>query len=239
MISIHWLLAGLLVVAVAGAALVWLISRPFRLTLPRMTRLDKFFADATLRESWRIPAGARCEGAPFTWPADGYAGFFWGDSFSPPRRHTGLDIFGGREPGETPIYAVHDGFLTRLADWKSSVILRIPSDPLQPGRQIWLYYTHMADIDGNSFISADFPPGTSEAVVKEGQLLGYMGDYSGSPGNPTGVHLHFSIVLSGRDGSFLNESQLRNTLDPSAYFGRTMANDDRADPIPPCLSQVE
>ena len=44
-----------------------------------------------------------------------------------------------------PVYSASDGFLTRQADWKSSLIIRVPDDPLQPGRQIWIYYTHIAD----------------------------------------------------------------------------------------------
>ena len=39
--------------------------------------------------------------------------------------------------------------------------LRLPDDPLYPGRQIWLYYTHMADKSGEQdFIEDAFPPGT-------------------------------------------------------------------------------
>ena len=113
--------------------------------------------------------------------------------------------------GITPIYAAYDGYLTRQPDWKSTVIIRIPQDPLQPDRQIWTYYTHMADQQGNDFISGDFPPGTSEAFVPAGTLLGYQGNFSGTPGNPTGVHLHFSIVKDDGDGNFLNETILENT----------------------------
>ncbi|MEZ4516970.1 MAG: hypothetical protein R3C44_09080 [Chloroflexota bacterium] len=55
----------------------------------------------------------------------------------------------------------------------------MPDDPLQPGRQIWLYYAHMADREGNSFIVDAFPPGISEVYVEQGTLLGYTGDYNG------------------------------------------------------------
>jgi hypothetical protein len=102
---------------------------------------------------------------------------------------------------------------------RSAVIQRLPSDPLQPGRQIWLYYTHMADPDGYSFISPDFPPGTPEVYIEAGRLLGSQGNYTGDPLNPSGVHLHFSIVLSDAQGNFLNELNIHNTLDPSPYFG--------------------
>ena len=94
-----------------------------------------------------IPAGTRCERAPFIFPVDGVAGYIWGDSFSPAHRHQGVDIFTGTAPGVTPIIAAADGYIMREPYWKAALIQRIPSDPLNPGRQIWLYYTHLADGD--------------------------------------------------------------------------------------------
>jgi peptidoglycan LD-endopeptidase LytH len=166
-----------------------------------------------------VHAGERCAEAPFLIPTDGMIGYFWDDSFQVGLRHQGIDIFAGTEPGVTPVRAAYTGYLTRLPDWKSAVIIRIPDDPLQPGRQIWTYYTHMADPKGNSFIVADFPPGTSEMFVEAGALLGYQGDYSGDPSNPVGVHLHFSVVQDGGQGHFRNELDIRNTFDPSPYLG--------------------
>ena len=64
-----------------------------------------------------------------------------------------------RKAHSMPSLRIQAGAQGRLPEWKSSVIVRVPSDPLQPGRQIWLYYTHMADAFGNSYIAADFPPG--------------------------------------------------------------------------------
>ncbi len=183
---------------------------------------------------WAVQAGDRCSDAPFSMPTSGYIGFLWDDSFRPGHRHSGLDIFGGTDNGITPIYAAYDGYLTRQSDWKSTVIIRIPSDPLQPDRQIWTYYTHMADEQGNDFISEDFPPGTSEVFVKAGTLLGYQGNYSGTPGNPTGVHLHFSIVEDDGDGQFLNETMIENTLDPSPYFNIILNANLSPPEIPVC-----
>ena len=75
------------------------------------------------------------------------------------RRHTGLDIFGDGAPGTVPVYAAYDGYLTRLPDWKSTVIIR-HDDPLQPGRTIWTYYTHMASQDGEILVCRRrFPTG--------------------------------------------------------------------------------
>ncbi|MFN7037793.1 MAG: hypothetical protein ACK4SN_15645, partial [Bellilinea sp.] len=124
------------------------------------------------------------------------------------------------------VYAAYDGYLSRLADWKSTLIIRIPQDPLQPGRQIWTYYTHLADEAGHSLIAPQFPPGTSEVFVQRGTLLGFQGNYSGTPNAPVGVHLHFSIVKDDGQGHFLNELEIANTLDPSPYFNlRLNAND--------------
>jgi hypothetical protein len=57
-------------------------------------------------------------------------------------------------------------------------------------------------------------------------LLGYQGDYSGEPGKPVGVHLHFSIVKDNGNGTFLNELEINNTLDPSPYLGLTLNKND-------------
>jgi hypothetical protein len=112
--------------------------------------------------------------------------------------------------------------------------MRIPDDPLQPGRQIWLYYTHMANANGTSYISPEFPPGTEEVFVEAGTLLGYQGNYSGDPDNPTGVHLHFSIVRDDGQGGFRNELDIDNTLDPSPYFQLPLNSQMNRDVIPVC-----
>ncbi|HOJ00288.1 MAG TPA: M23 family metallopeptidase [Anaerolineaceae bacterium] len=185
---------------------------------------------------WSVQARTRCGEAPFMLPTSGLIGYLWDDSFRIGHHHQGIDIFGGTAAGITPVYAAYDGYLTRLSDWKSSVIMRIPDDPLQPGRQIWTYYTHMADKNGESYIVADFPPGTEEVFVKAGTLLGYQGNYSGSANNPTGVHLHFSIVLSGADGNFKNELKIENTIDPSPYFGLPLNGKENKGEVPVCSS---
>ncbi len=160
-------------------------------------------------------------------PTDGLVGYLWDDSFKIGHRHQGIDIFAGTDAGVTPVYAAYDGYLTRQSDWKSTIIIRIPSDPLEPGRQIWIYYTHLADANGNSLINVDFPPGSSEVPVKAGMPLGFQGNYSGTPGSPVGVHLHFSIVKDDGNGRYLNELEINNTLDPSPYFGLTLNKNDQ------------
>ena len=219
-----FLLALLLV---AGAAVVYGLSR-YVFTSPRTTRLMAYLRNPQAHPDWTLQPGEKCGSAPFAYPTRGMVGYVWDDSFNPGHRHQGIDLFGGEQPGLTPVYAAYDGFLSRQLDWKSSLIIRIPSDPLQPGRQIWTYYTHMADENGKSFIAADFPPGTAEKFVKAGTLLGYQGNYSGNVGRPVGVHLHFSVVLDNGQGGYLNELEIANTLDPSPYFGRYLDAKDAA-----------
>ncbi len=207
---------------VGGLVVGYQFYRQVRPAAERLGRLRLYWTDPTRYDSWSIRAGERCREAPFLLPTDGYIGFFWGDSFRPGRAHQGLDIFGPTGPdglGQTPIVAAYDGYLTRLPEWRSAVIIRHPQDPLQPGRPIWTYYTHMADSQGTSFIDEAFPPGTSELFVRAGTLLGYQGNYSGDPLSPTGMHLHFSIVLDDGEGRFRNELEIDNTLDPTPYLG--------------------
>ena len=163
-----------------------------------------------------------CPGAPFILPADGFIGLLFGDPHGPysaANPHQGIDIFSQTEPGITPVYAAYDGYVTREADWRSTLIMRVPEDPLQPDRQIWLYYTHMADREGNDFIVDAFAPGTRELFVEQGTLLGYTGDYNGNATRTVWVHLHFSVVQDDGNGRYRNELDISNTLDPSPYLG--------------------
>jgi hypothetical protein len=96
----------------------------------------------------------------------------------------------------------------------------------------------MADSEGNSFISEQFPPGTEEVFVEAGTLLGYAGDYSGDPLNPTGLHLHFSVVKDDGDGNFLNELEIENTYDPSPYFNLPVNDNLNPDDFPRCAVET-
>lgn len=231
--SIKWFLIPLVIILLTTLGYVYF--RFGRVSTIRTRRVISWINDPSSHSDWLITAKTRCTPTtPFAFPSEGYIGYLWDDSFRPGHRHQGIDIFSKEGSGDTPIYAAYAGYLTRLADWKSTVIIRIPDDPLQPGRQIWTYYTHMADAAGNSYIVDDFPPGTSEVFVEEGTLLGYMGNYSGTPGNPTGIHLHFSIVLDDGQGHFLNELKIQNTLDPSPYFDLPLDGPSNRDQIPKC-----
>jgi murein DD-endopeptidase MepM/ murein hydrolase activator NlpD len=224
------------IVIIAAIVIGYQIYNRFRPTVGRVARLRQYLAVPDEHRDWLIQAGESCGESPFVLPTDGYIGFFWGDSFYPGHGHQGLDIFGPGGLGSTPVVAVYDGYLTRLPEWRSAVIIRIPDDPFRSGRQIWIYYAHMADAEGNSFIVPDFPPGTYEKFVSSGTLLGYQGNYSADPANPTGVHLHFSIVKDDGQGEFMNELEITNTLDPSPYLGVDV-NADRVGNEPAVCSE--
>lgn len=178
----------------------------------------------------------RCAGAPFVVPSAGWLGVLYGDSILGTSNHSGLDIFGLNGNGVTPVYAAYDGYLTRRPEWTSAVIIR-HNDPLQPGRQIWTYYTHMADTSGHSYILPQIPPGTEELPVKQGTLLGYQGDYNGQSWRAIDTHLHFSIVEDDGLGQFRNETDRTNTLDPSPYLGMRL-NTACADRPPVCRPDI-
>lgn len=229
-------LSGLVV---AFIVIGYFIYRKYLTDANRSVRVVAWLRDPQAHPEWALQAGDRCGEAPFVYPTNGFVGYLWDDSFRINHRHQGIDIFGGEDPGKTPVRAAHAGYLTRMADWKSSLIIRIPNDPLYPGRQIWTYYTHLADSDGNSYIEPQFPAGTQEVYVEAGTLLGYQGNYSGDPYNPTGVHLHFSIVKDdpSNPGYFLNELEIRNTLDPSPYFGLPLNAKTNQGAVPVCTAE--
>ncbi|MBP8948153.1 MAG: hypothetical protein KBG73_04880 [Candidatus Promineofilum sp.] len=193
---------------------------------PQSERFRQWWqGDAAQRQALITTQRERCPGAPFVLPADGFIGLLYGDPrgpYSAAAPHQGIDIFSPGEAGVIPVYAAYDGYITREAGWRSALIQRVPADPLQPDRAIWLYYAHMADSDGNSFIEPAFPPGVAELFVPQGTLLGYTGDYNGDSLRNIWVHLHFSIVLDDGRGDYTNELEFANTVDPSPYLGMSL-----------------
>ena len=224
------LIAILTAIMVAGAYLYF----SFRRSSARTLQVFNWFRDPASRPELMMRAGTRCGDAPFIFPTDGLVGFIWDDSFRMGHHHQGIDIFAGTEAGITPVIAAYPGYLTRQTDWKSSVIIRVPDDPLQPGRQIWVYYTHMANPGGSSLISEEFPMGISEVYIEAGTFLGFQGNYSGDTSNPVGVHLHISIVKDDGFGNFKNELDFNNTYDPSPYLGLPLNANENQDTIPTC-----
>ncbi len=223
---IKWLLAGLITLAIFGAILYVINGGTLR--------EQKSAATPNLPV---VTGQMQCSGAPFIMPSGGWPGVLYGDSILGTVNHSGLDIFGQAGNGVTPVYAVYDGYLSRPADWTSAVIIRHPKDPLQPGRQIWTYYTHMADTNGHSYIIDQIPPGVEELPVKQGTLLGYQGDYNGQSWRQIDTHLHFSIVQDDGTGKFLNETDRANTIDPSPYLGMRL-NTTCADRPPVCRPDI-
>jgi hypothetical protein len=235
---IKYFLIPSLVILTVGVGYVIFQSRQG--SVYRTRKVIQWIRNPQNHSEWSTPALSRCfPSTPFLFPTEGFIGYLWDDSFRPGHRHQGIDIFSNSRPGETPVYAAYDGYLTRLPEWQSSLIIRVPNDPLAPGRQIWIYYTHLADESGKSYIETNFPPGTQDVFVEEGTLLAYQGNYSGSPGNPVGVHLHFSIVLDDENGSFKNELKFQNTLDPSPYFDLNLNGKNNQRSIVQCITHLE
>lgn len=224
-------------IVLGGAALsvcFWALAVARDLADPRS---QSFLAwgtgNAATRAALVVAEREACPGAPFILPADGFIGLLYDDPrgpYSAANPHQGIDIFSDEEPGITPVYAAYDGYVTREPGWRSTLIQRLPADPLQPERQIWLYYTHMADRTGKDFIVDAFPPGTRERFVEQGTLLGYTGDYNGNSPRTIWTHLHFSVVLDDGSGRYRNELEFANTVDPSPYFGRAMRHGCTPDP---------
>jgi hypothetical protein len=207
----------------AFVAYRWLLPRYSNSLSNSNMVIERWFSDVSSRPALTTTMSrVTCPGAPFSLPSDGLIGLLWNDPAAPYsifNPHTGLDVFGDGASGTVPVYAAYDGLLTRRSDWLSSIIIK-HDDPLQAGRTIWTYYTHMATRDGSqSFVASTFPAGTVDMPVKRGDLLGYQGEYAGVGRPPIGMHVHFSIVTSEADGTFKNEAVIENTLDPSPYFG--------------------
>lgn len=198
-----------------------------RLLGPRINRLGAWFADPASHSDWIVEGGTRCGNAPMLIPSTGFIGVGWRDGYWPIYQHSGFDIFSpAGVDNVTPNVAAYDGYLTREDSWLSTVIIRHPDfpafagSPLEPGEQIWTYYTHMASTDGIvSYINEEFPRGTREKFVKAGTVLGYQGTWSGNPDNATGLHLHFSITPSNPDGSYTNETDASITYYPGVFLG--------------------
>ena len=189
--------------------------------------------EATRAALITVPADT-CGDAPFMLPSAGFIGLLYDDPRPPYSRtqpHQGIDIFSDTIPGATPVFAAYDGYISREDHWRSALIQRVPQDPLQPERQIWLYYTHMADEAGNSFIIDAIPPGTREFFVEQGTLIGYTGNYNGNSARSIWVHLHFSIVRDDGSGRYLNELDIANTLDPTPYLGLDVEYDTAVVPV--------
>lgn len=203
---------------------------------PANRALINWFNDNSSRPGLTTAFTEPCPGYPFLVPSSGLVGGLpWNAAYGPYNvfnPHPGIDIFGNGALGAIPVYAAYDGLLTREEDWTSTVIIK-HADPLQRGRTIWTYYTHMADLSGDTiYIEDRFPPDTLDMPVQQGDLLGYQGVYNGGVNaSRVGLHVHFSIVKSDLLGNYLNESVFENTLDPTPYLG-LLLNDSATEDFP-------
>ena len=124
-------LSALFIIAVVAA---YFLYQGYSSEATRSMRVLTWLREPQAHPEWMVKAGTRCGNAPFLIPSSGFIGYLWRDSFRAGHRHQGIDIFGGSDNNTAPVYAAYSGYLYRMPDWKSSLIIRIPDDPLQPGR---------------------------------------------------------------------------------------------------------
>jgi peptidoglycan LD-endopeptidase LytH len=94
------------------------------------------------------------------------------------RVHNAIDIIA---PGGTPVVATATGTVVKLFNSDRGGITLYELDP--DGRTIY-YYAHLAG----------YAPGIEEGkVIRQGELIGYVGD-TGNAG-PGNTHLHFEITI--------------------------------------------
>jgi len=164
-----------------------------------------------------VQAGQRCAMLPSSSPPAAYR-LPVDDSFGRLHHHQGIDIFGAAQSvGITPVVAAYR-VTHAAAPTGSHARHPHPRRSLQPGRQIWAYYTHMAMPDGTSLIPLISRPGLSKSTSRPGHCSAPRAT-TPHAGNPVGVHLHFSIVLDDGENWLRNELNIHNTLDPSPYLG--------------------
>jgi hypothetical protein len=136
-----------------------------------------------------------CPGAPWRLPTRSDMGMWW-VTYQ-------LGFMGEGYENTVPVYAVADGLLLRRSNWDSAVAIQ-HDDPVRPGEKVWSFYGDMAGgEDGESFVAAEFPPGSEGVPVQVGQLLGYQGMQS--PSGLVWTHLQFAVVPALEDGSFPSE----------------------------------
>lgn len=124
-------------------------------------------------------------------------------------------IYGENVYGQNPVYAAADGLLYRFEGWRGAVAIQ-HDDPLHAGQKVWSFYGSMVNPwTGEETVADAFARGAEAVPVRQGDLLGYQG--SVPAGQPDRAHLHFAIVPSAEDGSFLTE-WLGLADDFQAYF---------------------
>jgi hypothetical protein len=152
-----------------------------------------------------------CPGVSWRLPGDGSRGI--------QLKNDGIDLFGNAKEASSPVYAMAAGKLTRRPEWVDAVAI-LHEDPLRPGEKVWAFYGGMAAANGtDSFVSKDFPAGSTDLPVKSGQLLGYQGTWSGTPQWPQWVHVFIALVDAHGKSSQPKDITSADLLDPAPYLG--------------------
>lgn len=136
------------------------------------------------RDGWVKPIDAR---AGFGYHMKGNKGL-----------HKGIDF---PAPRGTPVFAAHDGVVTRQENMGSCGWMTVISTTGVNG--IWHAYQHADPISGVSV-------GTT---VKAGQKIATVGKFCG-----TGTHLHFSIETANRVSAYADYGSNDTSVDPKKYI---------------------
>ncbi len=165
-----------------------------------------------------VPTPEKCANAPWRLPTDAQFGLRWTTDTHP------LQFLGRGAPGKVPVVAVADGLLTRRADWDHFVAVQ-HDDPLKPGKKIWTVYSGMASEQGvTSYISANFPKGTSAKPIKKGEVLGQQGMYAGNP-DSLWLNVTFAVAAAAPNGDLPDTEPgalLQSAIDATPYLGLTL-----------------
>ncbi|MBP5334774.1 MAG: M23 family metallopeptidase [Bacteroidales bacterium] len=131
------------------------------------------------------------------------------------RRHLGLDINfsgGGNTDLDAPIFATHDGIITRIVSIESG-------DLNSGGNRIQItsedgivssFYMHLNSIDEGLTIGT---------VISEGQMIGTMGGSGSGIMNKYTTHLHYELRI---DGELVNPVANGDLIDPQLFLAPTI-----------------
>lgn len=96
---------------------VYFLYQTFKGSSVRSRRIIIWIRNPLSNPDWSLEALTRCSPtSSFLFPTNGYVGYLWDDSFRPGHNHQGIAIFTSKKTGDTPVYAVYGGFLTRLPE---------------------------------------------------------------------------------------------------------------------------
>ncbi|WP_234032136.1 M23 family metallopeptidase [Parerythrobacter jejuensis] len=143
----------------------------FRELFAKWEKLDEGAGSPAPTSSISVPSRMPLEGAALT---SGY-GMRTHPVLGGRRRHKGVDL---AAPTGTPVYATADG-LVEMAQWFSSYGKFIK---IGHGNDLETRFAHLSRIAV-----------TKGAMVKKGDLIGYVG----STGRSTGPHLHYEVRIDG------------------------------------------